>query len=48
MSATTIQELKVLRQESDWVAKQLERLQRVVAHVSSARPNQPASSQPLA
>jgi len=35
--ATTTQELKALWEESDWVAKQLERLQQVVLHVSSPK-----------
>jgi len=34
MAATTAQELAALREESDWVAKQLERLQQVVVHVT--------------
>jgi hypothetical protein len=44
MTATTTQELKVLRQESDWVAKQLERLQQVVLHVSPAPKTRPVES----
>jgi len=46
MTATTTQELKVLRQESDWVAKQLERLQQVVLHISPVKQSRPVSSQP--
>jgi hypothetical protein len=41
IATTTSQELKALREESDWVAKQLERLQQVVVHVSS--PKQPST-----
>jgi hypothetical protein len=41
IATTTNQELKALREESDWVAEQLERLQRVVVHVSS--PKRPAT-----
>jgi len=46
MTATTTQELKVLRQESDWVAEQLERLQQVVLHISPVKQSRPVSSQP--
>jgi hypothetical protein len=34
IAASTNQELKTLREESDWVATQLERLQHLVIHVS--------------
>jgi hypothetical protein len=44
IAATTSQELNALREESDWVATQLERLQQVVLHVSSAAQ---AERQPL-
>lgn len=37
IAASTKQELKALREESDWVAKQLERLQQVVVHLSSPK-----------
>jgi hypothetical protein len=37
IAASTNQELKALREESDWVATQLERLQQVVLHVSSPK-----------
>ena len=46
MTATTTQELKVLRQESDWVAEQLERLQQMVLHISPVKQSRPVSSQP--
>jgi hypothetical protein len=47
MSATTTtQDLKVLRQESDWVAEQLQRLQQVVLHLSPSKQPQSAQSQP--
>jgi hypothetical protein len=36
MTATRTQELRTLREESDWVAEQLQRLQRVVTHVMLA------------
>jgi hypothetical protein len=35
IATTTNQELKALREESDWIAKQLERLQQVVVQISS-------------
>ena len=34
IATSTTQELKALRDECDWVAEQLERLQQVVVHVS--------------
>lgn len=46
IAATTSQELKTLREESDWVAKQLERLQQVVVHVS-ARKRQAQERRPV-
>jgi hypothetical protein len=47
IAASTSQELTALREESDWVAKQLERLQRVVIHVSPAE-GQLTERRPLA
>ena len=44
IATRTTQELKTLREESDWVAEQLERLQKVVVHVSA--PTRPATEQP--
>ena len=37
IAISTKQELTALREESDWVAEQLERLQQVVIHVSSPK-----------
>jgi len=47
IAVSTNQELQALREESDWVAKQLEQLQRVVIHVSSAE-GQLTERRPLA
>lgn len=46
IAATRTQELKALREESDWVAKQLERLQQVLVHVS-ARKRQAQDRRPV-
>ena len=46
MAVSTTQDLKALREESDWVAKQLERLQQVVLHISPVKQSRPVSSQP--
>jgi hypothetical protein len=45
IATTTSQEFKALREESDWVGEQLERLQQVVMHVSS--PVERTARQPL-
>jgi hypothetical protein len=46
IDTTKTQELRTLREESEWVAEQLQRLQLVVLHVSS--PMLAATERPLA
>ena len=46
IAISTTQELTALREECDWVAQQLERLQQIVVHVSP--PKSFASATPSA